>query len=304
MRKIFVGIAHGICLLVCVSVNSWEYIPNPESNYFSLSHTEGRGLGYTQGYSSLDLFLVQPTGKNLIIPFLDLRGHIFNNGKFARNTGIGLRWLNPSFRQVWGVNFFYDFYRTSRLHYHQLGIGLEMLGKAWDFRLNGYLPVGRKKTQIYALSYDFSSGFMAKTREQFAMAGIDAELGYHFCKMQCLDMYAGFGPYAYWGNSKKTKKVFHTAHKAAFGGRASFSVIFLTYCELCATAAYDSRFKWTGQTTFSLNLPFDCWFSNSDVYFSDKLEERYYQPVRRNEIIVIDRINRFSSNPEILIPGL
>lgn len=269
----------------------------------SLSHTEGKGLGYSQGYTSLELFLSHPC-ENQIVPFLDLRGHLFNEGKNAANVGAGIRWMDGCCNRLWGINFFYDTLRTSQLAYNQLGLGLECLGENWDFRINGYLPIGHKNTQIYRLSYDFSSGFLAKAREQFAMGGFDAEIGYRSCFCQGTEWYAGLGPYAYWGRSQKTTNAFRSTHKTLVGGRLRASAQFLSYFALEGVTTYDSRFKWGGQVTVSLNLPFD-WFCSHNRRSDDCGEycsATACRPVFRNEIILVNRINRFSSNPLILDP--
>lgn len=283
-----------------------EILENCPDNDLYLSHTEGKGLGYNQGYTSLDLFLTLPLCNCRFIPFIDLKGHVFNNGRFATNTGLGLRWLNPCYERAWGLFCFYDSYISSRLSCHQVSLGFESLGETWDLRVNGYLPVGHKKTSIYRLSYDFSSGFLARAREQFAMAGIDAEIGYHFCRMQYFDFYAGIGPYFYRGSSQKTKNAFRVTRKNAFGGRLRASAAFLTYLELEGVLSYDSLFKCTGQVSLSLNIPFDWQFgfgcSDNDCCAPCGFMQRLTQPIIRNEIIVIDKINRFSTNPLILDP--
>lgn len=282
------------------------FIRNP-FNSMSLSHTEGKGLGYSQGYNSLDLFLTYPLYNNEIIPLLDLRGHLFNDGKSAANLGLGLRWFNSCYNNVWGINAFYDSLRTHHRSYSQVSLGLESLSATWDIRINGYLPVGHKTTPIYRLSYDFTSGFLAKAREQFSMGGIDAEVGYHFLPKQCIDIYASIGPYAYWGRSQKTENAFRNTRRDFFGGRLRAWIGFWTYCKLEGVTSYDSRFKWIGQVTFSLNISFDhiCSAWNQTTCYNPycyTLTERLYQPIIRNEIIVVDRINRFSSNPAILDP--
>lgn len=269
-----------------------------------LEHTEGKGLGYSLGYTSLDLFMAQPLCDNVLIPFVDLRGHVFNNGRFATNAGLGLRWFDPCCEQLWGIHLFYDSHLTRRLPYHQVSLGLEMLGESWEVHFNGYLPVGHKKTNLYFIGYNlFRNGFLCKAKEQFAMGGLDLELGYHFCTMQCFDMYLGFGPYFYRGTSEKTKNAFRSTTKNLVGGRFRASVSLMQCLELEGVTTYDTRFKWAGQVILSINLPFDwnCGFG-TPINESCGLRERFFQPVIRNEIIVIDRINRFSSNPEILDP--
>ncbi len=285
-------------------LEGWKDVQNPGSKSILFSHTEGKGLGYSQGYSSLDLFLAQPVCDSQLIPFVDLRGHVFNHGRFATNAGLGLRWLNSCDNRVWGINFFYDSLLSARRPYHQVSFGLETLGETWDLRVNGYLPIGRKKTPIYTLDYDFSSGFLAKAREQFAMGGIDVELGRRFCKMQYFDLYAALGPYFYFGRSQKTENAFRATRKDAIGGRLRASAAFLTYFELEGVASYDSRFNWTGQATLSLNIPFDwiCFWNQAKICAPDRVKEKLFQPVKRNEIIVVDRIQRSSSNPAILDP--
>ncbi len=57
----------------------------------SSSHIEGRGIGYTEGYTTLEGLLFPFTSQETVFPLLDLRGHVFNNGESAANAGIGLR---------------------------------------------------------------------------------------------------------------------------------------------------------------------------------------------------------------------
>lgn len=273
-----------------------------ESSSLTLSHTEGKGLGYSEGYSSLDLFLAKPSCFDPMTPFVDLRGHVFNNGKWATNSGVGLRWLTPC-QQIWGINAFYDSFQSDRRYYHQLGIGGEVLTETWEFHLNGYLPVGRTKTNIYTLSYgSFADGFLAEAKEQFAMDGVDAELGYNFCNIPRINLYAGIGPYFYWGRSEKTENAFRSTRKKVFGGRLHASAEFLNYFILEGVTSYDSRFKWCGQVTLSLRVPFGCPSNFQQSCAPCTLRERLFQPVVRNEMMVIDRITRKSSNPDILDP--
>lgn len=282
----------------------------PAPEHIGLSHTEGNGLGYSKGYTSLELFLSQPLCQNQIIPFVDLRGHIFNDGKYATNSGIGLRWLNECAAQVLGVNFFYDSLKTSHRPYHQVSFGLEALNETWDFHLNGYFPVGHKKTHLFAFNYDLtSSGFILVGKEQLAMRGVDFEADYHFCTSEYFDLYVGGGPYYYWGRSAQTENVFRHSHKHAFGGRLRAYASFMSCLSLEAVTSYDHRFKWTGQVTFAINLPFELplniWGLGRECAGYEGsccLKEKLYQPVLRNEIIVVDRIHRHSSNPAILDP--
>ena len=113
----------------CGSFNKTERI--------TLRHIESKGVGYNQGYTTLEGFFTVPSLiETQSVPFLDLRGHVFNDGKFAANAGLGFRYLTS---RIWGINAYYDYRNTRRMHYNQVSLGLESLGERWDFRANGYL---------------------------------------------------------------------------------------------------------------------------------------------------------------------
>lgn len=319
LRRFFFHILPIILIIGCFSGDicaDWELFTENlcdcEQTIFpeqiSLSHTEGKGLGYTQGYTSLDFFLSQHLCG--IVPFADLRAHVFNNGKTAFNAGLGMRWLDESFGAVWGVNAFYDTLQGKYRSYHQVGLGFEALGSEWDVYVNGYLPVGHKQTHLYQFSYiNFPEEFLVRGTERFAMNGVDAEVGYHIRSFCYLDIYFGAGPYCYWGHSCPTENVWLVKHEKAVGGRLRASASFLDYVSLEGVTTYDNQFRWTGQVTLALTLPFDltfdCFSSRNGCGCCSKyasLEQRLYQPVLRNEIIVEDRIHRYSNNPEILDP--
>jgi hypothetical protein len=276
----------------------------PKPELIGISHTEGKGLGYSQGYSSLSLFLSQPFSQKSCLYFLDLRGHLFNNGKYAANAGTGFRWMNKRRSRIFGVNGFYDYLQTAQRPYNQVSLGFEALWQGWGMFVNGYLPVGRKETPLYQFSYLSTSpgNFLVEGTEKFAMKGIDAEIGYRFCDMTCLNIYTGIGPYGYWGRSTATKNAFRPAHRHAVGGRFSASISYRQYVCLQGVATYDSLFKWGGQVMLVLAFPFDLTFKTKGRQASPCFQERLYQLVHRNEIIVIDHIHRFSSDPAILDP--
>ena len=109
----------------------------------SARYTTPKGIGYKQGYSTLEGFFAPRTPfRGTWLPFLDLRGHIFDNGKFAANAGMGLRYLSKS--RIWGINSYYDYRNTSRQHYNQVSAGLETLEKSGISGLMAiYLSGGR-----------------------------------------------------------------------------------------------------------------------------------------------------------------
>ena len=68
----------------------------------TLRHIESGGIGYKKGYTTLEIFLAPNTNQWKVIPFLDMRGHIFDNAKWAANAGLGLRTLYGNW--IYGIN--------------------------------------------------------------------------------------------------------------------------------------------------------------------------------------------------------
>lgn len=256
------------------------------------SHIEGNGLGYKKGYSSLGGFIA-PFNNCSIVPFLDLRGHIFNDGKLAANAGVGARYQLGTW--IYGVNTYYDYRKTSHLHYNQIGLGCEVLGPRWEFRVNGYIPVGKKVSGPFRgksfsnLVFDSFSGhemlisIMTRSKNEFAMKGVDAEVGALILKKKHYDAFFGIGPYYYSGEFGK-----HTT-----GGRARLTVNAFEYILLECIGTIDSLFHEIVQGRIGINIPFGPRKSAStsiDVCRCWKalaLNKKLFQDVQRQEIVVL-----------------
>jgi len=304
-------IQYRLCTLFCIMMLSAfarsptlaqeETDIDPSPMRIELRHIENKGVGYNTGYTTLEAFLAPSANK--ITPFLDLRGHVFDDGKFAANTGVGFRLLNGC--RVYGVNAYYDYRHTKRHHYNQVSLGFETMGIRWDFRVNGYFPVGSKKSNPYHIqtsitnpSFDSFIDHAAIIRQtsttnskvEFAMTGGDAEAAYHILKNKNIDFYAAAGPYYY--NYK---------NKQAIGGKVRFFAKIFKYLSLELINSYDSRFHENIQGSIGLNIPFGKKANTSksqthakckDTYL---LNQRLFQDVERQEIIVVDQLHQKTS---------
>src|SRR6185295_11160792 len=97
--------------------------------HLDFRHREGRGIGYHSGYTTTELFLASHRpGKNWV-PLVDMRGHFFNNDRWAVNTGVGVRYLPTNWCSIWGGNAYYDFRTTHKRDFHRIGVGMEYLAK-------------------------------------------------------------------------------------------------------------------------------------------------------------------------------
>lgn len=244
----------------------------------SLRHIESGGIGYDCGYTTLEMFLSSDPEKWSVTPFLDARGHVFDDGKWAANAGIGLRSIRAG--RVYGINTYYDYRNTRRLHYNQIGLGLETLGEFFDFRINGYLPVGRKLSSPYAVRFgEFSGNYLLLSQKyQFAMKGADAEFGFHFEKSGAVDLYAAAGPYYYVGE----------IGPGTWGAKARIRGTYKNILGLELSNSYDNTFhnRFQGQISLSFALG-----PKSDTH-TCTMPRRMMQPVGRDEIIVVNKKRR------------
>lgn len=217
----------------------------PQPVRLTVRHIEANGVGYNQGYTTLEGFVtpIEPW-KDRWVPFLDLRGHLFNNGKPAANAGFGLRYLASS--RVWGGNAYWDYRDTVHQHYNQVSLGFESLGEIWDFRLNGYLPVGDKRSPHFKRRFNRCTGqFSHSSRKfEFSMKGVNAEVGAHVNNIKDVPFYFAAGPYYLEGQGK-----------VAWGGELRATVDLLGHLRLEANTSYDTVFHWIGQGQIGLVFP-------------------------------------------------
>ena len=135
----------------------------------NLGHTEGRWLDNRQGYTTLGVFSTVPylATSNFLPLVVDFREHFFNDGKWAGNYGLGVRYIAADYDAVFGFNVFYDYREASRdQKFNQVGVGLEMLTPNWNLCLNGYFPVQTQSGHSSDDSYDFSGSYYEISRKK------------------------------------------------------------------------------------------------------------------------------------------
>ncbi|MFS8562812.1 MAG: inverse autotransporter beta domain-containing protein [Rhabdochlamydiaceae bacterium] len=250
-------------------------------NRISIRHIESKGIGYNKGYTTLEGFFVPLSSlNNRWVPFLDLRGHIFNDGKPAANGGIGLRYIDS---RVWGGNVYYDYRKTSERNYNQVSFGFESLGRYLDYRINGYFPVGKDKGSYSDAKFDYFSGhslYISRKRE-LALKGTNAEVGVHIAKVKGIDFYSALGPYYFTNSSKQT-----------FGGEFRIGMDVLNILRIEGNTSYDHLFKWIGQGQISLSYAFtpkkiSRKEKKGSCSFHGFVRDRAFQRVDKQEIVVI-----------------
>ena len=215
--------------------------------HIDVRHTESKGVGYKNGYTTLEGFGIYDAYP-AFMPFFDLRGHVFNDGKFAGNFGLGERTYIPSINHLIGLYCYYDVRQEEHdLTVQQVSPGIELFGRRMEYRINGYFPVGKDKSHRYDprfYKFDGHHLWMKKSRK-YAMTGADAEIGAHFMQSTRHDVYTGFGPY-----------YFTADPVSAWGGKARFLWRYKAYISLEASYSYDHLFKNIVQGTIGFSYPF------------------------------------------------
>ena len=253
-----------------------------QSSRISARHIENKGIGYNTGYTTLEAFLAAPTDRWSVMPFVDLRGHIFNNGRWAANAGLGLRSLMKD--RIYGGYAYYDYRDTKRKSYNQVSFGLETLGTFWDLRVNGYVVVGNRKSHPYQPEFSqFSGNSIYYTQKlQYALSGGNAEAGFYPLKMRNVTLYTGIGPYYLKG----------PVGGAVWGGQVRAKAMWKDYVGAEVNYSYDHTFKNIVQGQVFLSYPFgpkrkmrkSTERSCNDNYL---LCQRMIEPVGKSEIIPV-----------------
>lgn len=161
---------------------------NPWGTRSGFREEVGDGRGWDDG--SHTFFIRQPFSivPEELVLFGEARGFVPYTGDFGANLGAGLRYFDPNYGVVYGVNAWYD-HDVSSLRdnqnfreYDQLGAGFEILSPYLDFRANAYIPTtdepGTISRTFQGLAFSGFSLVGAFDRlTETAMKGGDFEIG-------------------------------------------------------------------------------------------------------------------------------
>ncbi len=265
----------------CFKLPSVQYPPH--TYQIRMRHLEGSGVGFDKGYSSLDTFIPFIGYSDKFLAFVDARGHVFNDGKWAANAGMGVRFLPSEKTHIFGINAFYDYRQTHHTNFQQIGAGLELLGPIMEFRLNGYFPFGDRKHRYKDKFSHFENHFAYFVQKyDFPFIGGDLEFGSKIYRGKYFSLDGTLGGYYFSGQYGET----------AGGGFANLKANITPYISMSGNVSYDSLFKCRGNGELSINIPFGGRKRLKQNYLNDKqklyLAERFLEPVGRFEIMVTD----------------
>lgn len=244
-------------------------------------HIENKGFGYNTGYTTLETFFAFPIGYSAVVPFIDLRGHLFNDGKWAANGGIGARTLQGS--RIYGAYAYYDYRNTKEQNYNQISFGVETLGNFWDIRLNAYVPFKAEKSSICKVQLDqFVGNHLLITRKfEYALAGVNGEFGMHLVSAKNFGLYSALGPYYFTGSKGG----------GLWGGAFRLKGSYKNWLSIEGNYSYDATFKNIVQGQLAFTIPFGPRVrvqKNRLGVCKQSLSALVFQPVEKNEIIAVN----------------
>lgn len=266
------------------------YYPIPKR--LTLSHNTGFGenSGVYQGsnYTTFGVLLASDYTAGAFFPLIDLRANRFDNDTYAFNIGAGGRYiLANNFCEILGFNMFYDWRQGALNEYNQLSLGLEILGRRWDFRANGYFPVGAKTYQL-TCNYQYEGGYeITHQRHEITTYGFNAEVGWLAVASKNFLFYTAAGPYYLTRNS--------CCFEPIRGGRVRVRPQYKDYIALDASYSYDSNFNSIWELTFIIYLPL-YQITNQNERPCRLTDRQIYQPIERFEIMPLGNRSCWQTN--------
>ena len=220
--------------------------PYPIPKRIDLGHIEGKGVGYDTGYTKLSVILGPEYRVGHHSTLLDLRGVVFDDGKFAANAGFIGRFLSKSFCEIFGWNIFYDFRQGKRRNFNQVSGGFEVLNKRWELHANASVPVGKRKRTKTCVYDNYVGPYREVCKSTQAAAYVfDGNLGYYLVNGKNFQLYAAAGSYYLTG----------PLHTSAVGGKAWLRTQFGDILSVELSASHDRVFHTIYQVNAVLTLP-------------------------------------------------
>jgi len=260
----------------------------------SARHTQGDGVGYQDGFTSVDWFLPLLANGPDSIWFGDFRAILSTDAEFSSNFGTGYRWYEPDQNRIYGANIFWDTRQLDDFSFNQLAVGLETFGEIIDLELNGYVPA---VNDTHQQSVQFSGNNLL-VHSANAQTGMDLMMGYNFPAVLEFNTRVLGGVYFY--DSNRTPRT--------TGWRVRLETMLQDWLAFSATAQDDEIFGKTVVVSAELrrtinhdsNVVSDSMrhkFRNAEGgRHDDTIRHRLADPVRRQQQIVLTQNTQLATD--------
>lgn len=260
-----------------------------ERAFFNFSYHTPKSIGCKPGYLTLGT-RVFPYAASSLFPFIDLRAHYLEDGRWAGNVGLGVRSLCEATNNLYGANVFYDVRQAHHHTYHQLGAGIEYIQGALETRLNLYFPLGQHSERFGTRTFLYEGGFIAESNFfNYAFSHGELEIGTRFNFFSCLQSYVGIQAYYLYALNSN-----HVSHKKAGGGKICVNTMLWDYFSLDLEASYDRIFHQKYQAAFTLTIPLD--FGCPRSMTCCQLVNSLFAPIQREDMVYIKKGCSWTTN--------
>jgi len=254
--------------------------PRPFVKWIQVDHIEGWNgtICNSTNYTTVAMAIAPGYQLGSFLPMLELRGHRFDaHNKYAANAGFVGRYVPMNFNQILGFNVFYDWRQGKMGNYSQLGGGVEVLSKFWEFRANAYAPIG-DKMRVQTCRFDeYVGGYVIENRKiEFVSYGFNAEFGLYLANTRLFSLYLGGGPYYLSGK----------INQKATGGTLRLRPQFKDYFAMNLSFRHDNIIGTVYQAEIIVNIPLYELFSKKGQRGPGGMYNRQvYQRVERFEMM-------------------
>lgn len=257
-------------------------------NYVYLRRNQGQSIATTTSYTTLEGTIFPITNQNQL-PFLDVRVHALDKSDhYAANIGGGLRYVTDTNR-VFGVNAYYDYRKEHRASYNQLGLGFEFLSEFFNVRLNGYLPIAKRKFRLSRCIFNQYVGdyIIVKDNISKSLGGVDFEVEALLADRNTWGAHVALGTYYFDQGSQ-------SCQKNIFGGSCRLSADFARYFNIGVLVTYDNFFHTRVMGQLGVTIPFSFIYGD-DVSFRPQ-NSREFSRVQRQDLIILNNHCRWFWN--------
>lgn len=128
----------------CAPAESAAQTVSNTGNYvgrISGSHRFGEGIGFDEGYSTIEWMMPLFDGWDDSLLFMDARGIVSDDqGRLGSNVGVGYRQYEPVLNRTFGAMAYWDSRYAESAVFQQMTVGVETLGQFIDARAFAYVP--------------------------------------------------------------------------------------------------------------------------------------------------------------------
>jgi trimeric autotransporter adhesin len=185
--------------------------------------TTGPGLGYESSFGSVYGFVPFAQTPGISLGYAEARLNLTTSGaNLGGNLLLGYRHYLQDSNLILGGYVGYDIRDTGLSTFSQVGAGVEVLGRNWEGRLNGYIPVGNTRNMTSEVSsslgsslsnLNFQQNLLFATLQQTtqvdrsfesALGGMDVEVGTKLVGWRNGNLRGYVGGYVYGGEGTNT----------------------------------------------------------------------------------------------------